>query len=253
MHSNKPVVFAGAHGRIGSRVLHYLKDAHPWYLVDLKPGPLEGLPVHVVDIMNLDQMLEAFAGSRAIVHSAIADYTGAGENAPEETKADYRRRMLDVNIKGTYNIYEAARLLNIPRVVYISSLTVALGPSARESKCSVKQAPDPVNFYACTKLFGEQIAKVYQTTYGVQTHVLRIGQPYYQDPARSPMEEKWLKNPFSASLLVTFHDIARAIDASLNSPGPDYGIYNVVSYHSSGLTDHSEGAEINFIPQDKMG
>ncbi len=251
--NSQPIVFTGALGRIGRRVISHLKDTHPWYLVDLKQDTLEGLPVHPVDILNFEKVLASFAGSRAIVHSAIADYTGMGENASEEEKAEYRRRMLEVNIKGTYNIYEAARLLNIPKVVYVSSMTVAMGRGTEESDCSVKRHPAPVNFYACTKLFGEQTAEVYQATYGIQTHALRIGQPFLPEAAYRHLEQKWLSNPRSASHMVTYGDIARAIDASLNATSPAFGIYNVVSYHSSGLTDYSNGAEIGFVPQDKIG
>src|SRR5690606_17899340 len=149
-----------------------------WKLVDLKPDTVEGIPVHAVDIMNFEQVLEAFAGSRAIVHSAIANYANRRENAPEEDKAEYRQRIQKVNIEGTYNVYEAARVLKIPKVVYISRLTVAFGRGGNQSDCSPSRPPAPYNFYACSKLFGEQTAEVYQATYGIQAHVLRLGHPY---------------------------------------------------------------------------
>ncbi len=177
INKEQPVVFTGAMGLVGRQVLPYIKDAHIWKLVDLRAGEVDGMPVHTVDITNFDQILETFAGSRAIVHSAIADHSNQGPNASEEDRAEYRRLMLEVNIKGTYNMYEAARILKIPKVVYISSMTVAMGRDSSQSDCSTKRPPAPVNFYACTKLFGEQTAEVYQSTYGIHTHVLRVGQP----------------------------------------------------------------------------
>ncbi len=253
INKEQPVIFTGAAGRVGQRVLPFMKDAHVWKLVDLHPGEVDGLPVHAVNILNFEQVLEVFAGSRAIVHSAIADYTNRGENASEEEKAEYRRRMLEVNIKGTYNMYEAARILKIPKIVYISSMTVAMAKGGLESNCATSRAPAPINFYACTKLFGEQTAEVYQSTYGIQTHVLRVGQPYPLGPAFKHLEQKWLEDPRSASRMSAYPDIAGAIHASLSTDTPAFGIYNVVSVHSSGFTDYSNGAEIGFIPQVQIG
>lgn len=246
----------GALGRIGRRVVTLLKDEFPLKLLDLRAGELAGLPVEAADIVDFEQILEACKGCSAIVHFAIADYSQHREDSPEEIQAEYRQRMLDVNIRGTYNVFETARILNIPKIIFISSLTIALGDHSPNARLSPRQLPNPVNFYACTKIFGEYTSQVYYKNYGIKTYSLRLGQPYPFGPPSSPeflkREQEWLKQPDTVAHMVTMADIARAVSAGLKADSPGFGSYNVVSKCHWSPIDTSDGQEIGFIPQDEI-
>lgn len=257
INKDQPVVVTGAKGRIGRRVVPFLKEEFPLRLLDLQPGEIDGLPVDTADILDLDQVLKGCANSSAIVHFAIADYSNHNDHSPEDVKADYRLRMIDVNIRGAYHIYEAARILGIPKVIFISSLTAALGDTTPGAQLSPKLAPRPVNFYACTKIFGEYTGEVYFKHYGIKSYSLRLGQPYPFSPPDMPypeslrqLEQRWVQDPVSASHMVTMADIARAISAGLKAQSPGYGTYNVVSASYPEHTDFTDGQEIGFMPKD---
>lgn len=256
INKDHPVAITGALGRIGHRVATLLKDEFPLKLLDLRAGELAGLPVEAANIVDLDQVLKACKGCSAIVHFAIADYSNHSDNSAEPIKAEYRQRMLDVNIRGAYNIFEAARILGIPKIIFISSLTVALGDTSPNASLSPKLAPNPVNFYACTKIFGEYTAQVFYKEYGIKTYSLRVGQPYpFGTPCPEDFPERereWLKQPNTVAHMVTMPDITRAVSAGLKADSPGFGSYNVVSKCHWSPINISDGEEIGFIPQDEI-
>lgn len=233
------VLMTGAAGHVGSRLVPILSERFCLRLTDRAPGEIGGLPVEAVDLLDFAAVVEAFRGATSVIHSAIASW---GRSSPQE----YEQQMLEVNIKGAYHVFEAARLLGIAQVVYISSLTVATGHGPA-SDLSVSRGPKPVNLYACTKLFGEQVAELYSRTHGLRVISLRLGQPY---PLGIPQEEAWRKDPVACAGFVTFADIARAIECALKATDVKMGIYNVVSRSSPQLIDCSGGKEIGFEPCD---
>ncbi len=241
-----PVTITGAAGGVGSRIVPFLRRDHSLRLTDLRPGTIDGLEVEPVNLLDIDSTVKMMEGSSAIVHLAIADYTGVDDDSPDPLQVAYRRRMLDVNITGAYHVFEAARILKIPRVVYMSSLTVVTG-DPKPNRKEVDRAPHPSNFYAATKLFGESLAWVYHQRYGMECYVLRLGQPYPRGVAK---EEVWKKNPKAYSIFTTFADIARSVDAALTVCEPSYGIYNVTSRCNQDFVDLSAGREFGFEPQD---
>ena len=72
-------------------------------------------PTHSADISNLDKIRPAFENIDTVVH--LAAYLGS----------DSFEEQLPTNIVGTYNVFEAARLAGIKRVVYASSGSTVRG------------------------------------------------------------------------------------------------------------------------------
>lgn len=241
-----PVAFTGAFGRVGSRVLPFLSKNHTIKGLDLRPGCIDGVDIHEVDLLDLDATLSALRGTRAIVHSAIASYPhngGTREDGP--VRDDYHRRMLDVNIKGTYHVFEAARLLGINQVIYISSLTVVMGHLPGHPDLDEQLPPNPADVYACTKLFGEQMAHLYHRQHGIRVLCLRLGQPY---PLGVPEEKEWEKDAYSKAFFLGPANIARAIDCALQANHVEWGIYNILSRNAEGILSHGKAREIGYEP-----
>jgi len=81
-----------------------------------------------------------------------------------------------VNVTGTLNILEAARLSSIKRVVFSSSAAVyGNEPTLPKNEFSTIK---PISPYGYEKLIGEQYMKLYSTLYGVETVVLRYFNVY---------------------------------------------------------------------------
>ncbi len=119
------------------------------------------------DILDETLAILVAKDSDVIVH--FAANTGVGPSVD-----DPRKDML-VNIVGTFNYLEAARLNHIKRFVFASS-----GAPAGEIEPPIHEeiAPHPVSPYGASKLAGEGYNSAYNRTFGIETVVLRFGNVY---------------------------------------------------------------------------
>ena len=79
------------------------------------------------------------------------------------------------NVVGTLNVLEVARVLGIKKVVFSS--TAAIYGSTSEP-CLETDRPDPLNPYSVSKLAGENLMKMYNDLYGIETVSLRYFNVY---------------------------------------------------------------------------
>lgn len=242
------VLITGAAGRVGRNLSRLLEEQKRYRLrlTDIAEGTIDGRPVEKLDLMDFEKVIQNVQAVDAIVHCAIASYPSTATDANEVTLRDYHNRMLEVNIKGTYHLYEAARINRIPRVVYISSLTVALGHGCN-SDLREDLSPKPENLYACTKLFGENLAEFFSRTHAISSVVLRLGQPF---PLGLPHEKSWKNDPHARAHFATHGDIMHAVDCALQATQVRFGIYNVVSLNDCNRVSCSHGREIGFQPRE---
>jgi UDP-glucose 4-epimerase len=88
-----------------------------------------------------------------------------------------------VNAEGTVNVYEAARMTDVERVVYTSSKSVygaVEGPHGHPTYVPLPEdAPkNPIRVYDVTKLAGEHMAQNYVATFGLDVVVLRFASTF---------------------------------------------------------------------------
>ena len=82
----------------------------------------------------------------------------------------------EVNVKGTLNILESAKLNNVKRVVFSSSAAVyGNEPTQPKNENSITK---PISPYGYEKLIGEQYMKLYSELYNVETVSLRYFNVY---------------------------------------------------------------------------
>ena len=112
--------------------------------------------------------MEALRGARAVVHLAAIPAPGL---RPDE----YTFR---VNTASTYNVFSAAPLLGLERVVWASSETVLGLPFEREqppyAPIDEEQAPLPNFTYALSKLVSEELARQFHRWTGIPYVGLRF-------------------------------------------------------------------------------
>ena len=102
----KTVVITGAAGIIGQVLMSRLGDTYDLRGLDVRPA--EG--VSTASVADYDALLRHFEGADAIVH------LGAAVQPSEPWE-----RVLENNIIGTKNVYEAAKVQGVPRVIFASS------------------------------------------------------------------------------------------------------------------------------------
>src|SRR6202046_5468431 len=134
-------------------------------LLDVTPIPAPfdpGEEAMTASVTDMAAMTAACAGADAVIHLG---------GIPTE---DAWAPVLDVNVNGTYTVFEAARRAGVPRVVFASS-NHAVGFAPRESFPVPDDArPEPDTYYGVSKAAGEALAALYAHRYGIEAVCVRI-------------------------------------------------------------------------------
>lgn len=192
----KRVVVTGSTGLIGNILLDAWRESGAYDVVGLarSEGPYTDV---LADTTNLEALKGAFEGADAIVHLA-------GSSAVDSSWED----VLESNIIGLRNVFEAARVANVPRVVFSSS-NHAVGTFETANRPDVYELDDPRvidhhseimpdSLYGVSKAYGEAMARYYVDHHGMQAVCLRIGACTGEDKPTSP-GNLWKKDRDSES------------------------------------------------------
>lgn len=121
------------------------------------------IELHEVDLADADAVRKACEGVDYIFHE------GALPSVPRSVKEP--RPSHEINIGGTFNVPEGARLAGVKRVVYAASSS-AYGNQPGFPRVET-MAPQPLSPYAVQKLTGELYMQAYCRVYGLETVCLR--------------------------------------------------------------------------------
>ena len=157
------ILITGPGGRVGTQIVPLLREHFALRLFDTQAlTPAGDDEIIVGDIQDFEALRRACQGVRALLHlAAISD------------EADFHTQLLPVNLAGTYNAFEAARQAGVPRVVFASTGQTILN-YGKETPVTVDHPPRPSSVYACTKLFGEALARHYSEAHGLAMLCIRL-------------------------------------------------------------------------------
>ncbi len=239
------VLITGATGEVGRGVVPLLEKDFDLRLLSLDPPGDDPRRIQA-DILDWEALARAMNGVDAVLHLAVAP----GHSGTYEDDA-FNDRRFDVNVKGTYHVFEAARRLRIPRVVHVSSLMVVWGEllaqkTPGEKLISGYAPPWPVGTYALTKTFGERIAEYFakgvdrtaaeahataiRRDYPLHVLVLRITAPL--DLHAPDLRHKTIRPQ-----QIPFPDLAQAFRKALTVPLPPFAIVTVSGASSRQVVD----------------
>src|SRR5262249_46354592 len=125
-------------------------------------GLVEGEASAPADLANLAQLRKAVTGVDGIIHLGGI----SSETAIEP--------ILRANIVGCYNLFEAARLEGVKRIVFASSGHTT-GFYERSERVSVEIPTRPDSRYGLSKVFGEGLGSLYADKYDAEVLSIRIG------------------------------------------------------------------------------
>ena len=161
--SRERILITGCGGRIGPHILPLLREHFALRLFDARNLSTEGDDEAVQgDIVDFAALRRACDGVSAMVHlAAISD------------EAEFYEKLLPVNLEGVYNAFEAARQAGVKKVLFASTGQTVLN-YGRGNWVTPDMLARPSTVYACTKLFGEALARYYSDTFGMSMICLRI-------------------------------------------------------------------------------
>lgn len=228
----KHILLTGASGLVGTALRPWLAKAYDRVtLTDVRalPVPLSANEIFIQgDIVDLAFVSRLLEGVDGIVH--LAGMVGA-----KYTYDD----VLGPNFSGTYNVYEAARLAGISRVVYASSHH-AVGFHPRGTAIDHTTAPRPDGYYGLSKAFGEATGSYFVDAYSLHVLAIRIGYV-----GENVVNERRLHTWISA------RDLAQLIHIGLTTPDLGYQVVYGVSENPDPFFDNSNAIRLGYVPQDR--
>ena len=231
--SNTPlhrILLTGAAGGLGKVLRERLRPyARILRLSDIAAlSPSEGAHEEVVpcDLSDKAAVHALVEGCSAIVHLG-----GVSVERPFE-------EILEANIKGVFNVYEAARRHGVKRVVFASSNHV-IGFYKQTEHIDAHAPRRPDGYYGLSKSFGEDMAQFYFDRWGIETVSIRIGSSF-PEPLNRRMMSTWL----------SYRDLTTLIEKSLFTPDVKHTVVYGMSNNRDVWWDNSAAAHLGFVPQD---
>lgn len=174
----KRVFVTGANGVIGRVLLDTWRAGDRYEPIGQTRRPSPYADVQL-DITDLDALTAALSGVDAIVHMAAT--SAVGSEWPD---------VLQSNLIGTYNVFEAARRAGVSQIIFASS-NHTIGTNENLYAPELYELDNPLVFdhhaepkpdslYGVSKIYGEGMARYYVDHHGLRAHCLRIGT--VQDP-----------------------------------------------------------------------
>ena len=226
------ILITGAAGGVGTLMRPRLaRPGRTLRLLDLAPlAPAAGPGEEAVQasVTDLDAMTAACAGADALIHLG-----GISVEAPWD-------RILDVNINGTYTVFEAARRAGVPRVVFASSNHAVGFHTPDEYPLPEAIVPFPDTYYGVSKVAGEAVGALYAKRYGLDVISIRI-LSCFEQPRNLRMLSTWLSPD----------DCARLLEACLAADKPGYRVvYGVSDNTRGGWVSLDEARALGYEPKD---
>ena len=224
------IVFTGAAGGIGTMIRPLLAPLYPGLVLSDKVEPKDLLASETfaaADLARPDEVAALVEGADSVIHLGGFSVEGPGET------------ILQSNIIGCYNLFEAARQAGVKRVIFASSNhAVGFYPRRRKIRTNVTVRPD--SRYGVSKAFGEALGAMYADKHGLAVTCLRIG-----NVGPQPLDVRRL------SIWLSPEDLVQLIGIGLSHPDIRFEIFYGVSDNEASWWDNSRAQSMGYRPKSK--
>ena len=159
------VLITGAAGGIGQRLRADMQGLYPVLRLSDREAPAPAGPG--------EEVVAADLADFAACEAACADVDGIVHLGGQAVEGDWET-VLQANIVGGYNLFEAARRQGVKRVVFASTNHV-IGFYPRTQRIDHHAPPRPDSRYGVSKAFGEALGALYAEKHGMGVLAIRIG------------------------------------------------------------------------------
>jgi len=176
---NKNILVTGGAGFVGSNLVKTLASlgANVTVLDDLFTGTeenLAGVPHRFVlgSVENKELVRETVKGMQIVFHLAARNIIISNNNPRED---------LNVNVGGSFNVFEACLEHDVERVVYTSTSSIYGNPTKLPIQEGDKKSF--LNFYSAGKYSAEVYARTFYEVFGLPVTIVRYSNIYGRNQA----------------------------------------------------------------------
>ncbi|HTM78147.1 MAG TPA: NAD(P)-dependent oxidoreductase [Devosia sp.] len=220
------ILLTGASGQLGTHLRAWFAARGRAILATDIVAAADGGPVEIADLADRSAVERLMAQDV----SAVVHFGGMSKEAGWQT-------VLDANIVGSYNIFEAARLHGVKRVIFASSYHAQGMYRLDATPIGVDAPYRPDTLYGVSKAFGETLSRLYFDKFGIECLVIRIctaGNP------RMPRE---------ARLWCNREDLANLVERGLDVPVLGHRILFGISDNPNAFYHNTPDPALGWAPQ----
>ena len=223
------IVYTGAAGGIGTMTRPLLAKLYPGLVLSDRVKPANLLPSETfvaADLTKAGEVAALVKGAHSVIHLGGHSVEGTWE------------QILNANIIGCYNLFEAAREAGVKRVIFASS-NHAIGFYPRKKKIRTDVTVRPDSRYGVSKAFGEALGALYSDKHGIAVTCLRIG-----NVGPAPLDVRRL------SIWVSPKDLVQLFQIGLEHPDVRFEIFYGASDNEASWWDNSRAERLGYRPKD---
>jgi len=205
------ILITGSSGQLGEEIARQLSSEHRITGVDLRAGEFT---THAGTVTDRKLVFELVKGMDAIIHTASLHAPHVGRFTKEQ--------FIEVNVKGTLHLLEAAVEHKVRRFIYTSTTSLygfAMIPRNKAVWVTEELVPQPRDIYDITKLAAEQLCKNFALEHGLSCICLRTSRFWDEPPA--------LKMIYRLYRGVDVRDAAAAHCLALHNTDIEFEIFNI--------------------------
>ncbi len=218
----KRVLLTGAAGDVGTMFREAADHIYDFVCYD--QHKTEGVKDAIKgELADQDKLTKAAKGCEAFVHLAAFP-----------RPADFLEVILPNNIIGCYNAFEAAVRARVKRFVFASSVQVDWG-YGEEVKVPNGVRPAPANVYGASKIFGENLGRIYNKRYGLSVICLRFGSVATMDAAEWMLQYGALPSPIA----ILPKDACEILRHAIEAKNVNYAVLPAFSHNAARIRDLS--------------
>ena len=224
----KRVLVTGAAGGVGGHLRRELAGRYDLRLSDVRPLPdlARGERFTKANIARFADALRITRDVDAVIH--LGGYSVEGPWAD----------ILEANIVGCYNVFEAARRNGVTRFLFATS-NHAVGFYRRDERIDHRAPIRPDGRYGVSKVFGEALGSLYADKYGLEVFCMRIG-----NVAPAPVDARRL------SIWISPRDFAQLCVIGLEHPAIKHEVVYGISGNARRWYDNSNAERLGYRPLD---
>ena len=226
---NKKVLITGASGHLGGMLLKSMAKIGYRNLLgtDLKKKNIDKNEKFIkANLKSFKSTVKITKGVYAIVHFGAI---------PIE---DTQQNILQNNIIGTYNLFEAARINKVKRVIFASS-NHAIGFHRRTTKLNEFSVQRPDSHYGLSKAFGEDLSRLYADKFNIKSMCIRIG-----SCLKTPEDRRHV------STWISYRDLTQLVNIGIKHKSIHNEIVYGASRNKKSWWNNSRAHKLGYKPKD---